>query len=516
MKRLQRISIVCCLIASMICGFMPDLSVDKAMAAERKVKEGPIEQNIIMSEGEEIMEPTVEPGAEPIVEPTVEPTAEPSAEPTVEPTVEPSVEPTAEPSAEPTVEPSAEPTTEPTPTPKPTLKPINVGNIKNLYTTSFGKTKVKLTWTKAKNAKYYEIYRKSKGGSYKKIGQSASTLYTDTKIKFNNNYKYKIVPKAKRKDGKVFTGKAKECIFYNKSFVSTGHQKYSYSEMASDIKSLKKKYHGLVDYEVIGRTADNRNIYDVILGNKKAKKSILVVSTLHAREYMSSLLTMNQIEYYLEKYNGKIAGKSVKNVLSNMSIHYIPMANPDGVTISQFGKSHIRNRSLRSRLYRMGGSSGQWKANARGVDLNRNYPVKFKKRGRPGSSEYTGSRAASENETKAIIKLTKKLKKDKGLKGVINYHAMGSIVFGSCALKGKVKTTTSRMYSLARKMTGYGGSESYNGVDIGNLREYIVYKLRIPSITLEIGRTSCPVPLWEYPWIWRKNKDVVFREAGLF
>ena len=38
MKRLQRIGIVCCLIASMICGFMPDLSVDKAMAAERKVK----------------------------------------------------------------------------------------------------------------------------------------------------------------------------------------------------------------------------------------------------------------------------------------------------------------------------------------------------------------------------------------------------------------------------------------------------------------------------------------------
>lgn len=518
MREIKRTGLVCAIITSIVCCSMPDISVRSAIAAEKKSETNKLERMYVLTEEaeENNFEPTVSPTAEPTVEPTQEPTIEPTVEPTAEPTVEPTEEPTVEPTIEPTVEPTAEPTVEPTP--KPTIKPVKVGNVKQLYTTSLGKNKVRLTWEKAKNAKYYEIYKKDiKKSSYKKIAKTTGTKYIDKKVTFNKSYRYKVVPKAIGKNGRIYKGKSKSVSFNNKTFVSVNHKKYSYSEMSSDIKSLKKKYHGLVDYEIIGKTADKRNVYDVILGNKNAKKSIMVVSTLHAREYMASLLCMNQIEYYLEKYNSKIGGKSVKNLLNNVAIHYIPMANPDGVTISQFGISHIRDKSLRARLYRMvRGSSSQWKANARGVDLNRNYPIKFRTIGSPGSSGYSGSKAASESETKAVVKLTKKLKKSGGLKGVINYHAMGSIVFGSCGIRGKVKTDTSRMYSLARGITGYSSSASYSGVDIGNLREYLIYGLKIPSITLEIGRIPCPGPIYEYPGIWRKNKDLVFREAALF
>ena len=506
MRKFQKTSIVCCIVASMICSTVPNISVGKVTAAEKNVSTVQQESVILLSEENED-----------IVEPTVEPSAEPTTAPSTEPTAEPSEEPSAEPSTEPSTEPSAEPSAEPTETPEPTLSPIKIGSIKHIYTTSISKTKVKLKWTKAKNAKYYEIYRKVKGSSsYKKVAKSSGASYTDKNLKFNKVYTYKLVSKAKRKDGKIFTGKAKTINFYNKMFVSRGHKKYSYSEMSSDIKALKNKYHGLVDYEVIGKTADNRNIYDVVIGNKKAKKSLLVVSTLHAREYAASMVCMSQIEYYLGKYYGKIEGKSVKGLLSNMSIHYVPMANPDGVTISQFGKSHIRDKKLRSRLYKLGGSSTRWKANARGVDLNKNYPARFKVRGRAGSEGYSGSKASSENETKAIVKITKRLKKNYGLKGVVNYHAMGSIIYGSCSIKGKIRTNTSRMYSLARGLTGYSSAGSGGGFGYGNYREYVMYNMRLPSITIEVGRTPCPVPRWEYPGIWNRNKDVVFREAALF
>lgn len=514
MRKFQKTSIVCCIVASMICSTVPNISVGKVTAAEKKVSTVQQESVILLSEeNEDIVEPTVEPSAEP----TTAPSAEPTAEPSVEPSAEPSTEPSTEPSAEPSTEPSAEPSAEPTETPEPTLSPIEIGSIKHLYTTSISKTKVKLTWTKAENAKYYEIYRKVKGASsYKKVGESSGVSYTDKKLKFNKAYTYKLVPKANREDGEIFTGKAKTINFYNKLFVSRGHQKYTYSEMTSDIKALKKKYHGLVDYEVIGKTVDNRNIYDVVIGNKNAKKSLLVVSTLHAREYVASMVCMSQIEYYLGKYYGKIAGKSVKGLLSNMSIHYVPMANPDGVTISQFGKSHIRNKKIRSRLYKLRGSSSRWKANARGVDLNKNYPARFKVRGRAGAEGYSGSKASSENETKAIVKLTTSLKKKNGLKGVVNYHAMGSIIYGSCSIKGKIRTNTSRMYSLARGLTGYSSAGSGGGFGYGNYREYVMYNMGLPSITIEVGRTPCPVPRWEYSGIWNRNKDVVFREAALF
>ena len=52
-----------------------------------------------------------------------------------------------------------------------------------------------------------------------------------------------------------------------------------------------------------------------------------------------------------------IGGIVPAKALKNMQIHYIVMANPDGVMISQI-------------------SSSRWKANAKGVDLNRNFPAK--------------------------------------------------------------------------------------------------------------------------------------------
>lgn len=63
-----------------------------------------------------------------------------------------------------------------------------------------------------------------------------------------------------------------------------------------------------------------------------------------------------------------------------------------------------------------------WKANARGVDLNRNYPVSYRARyQKRGSEGYTGTHAASEPETRAILSLLRKIRKTSKLKGVVNY-----------------------------------------------------------------------------------------------
>ena len=109
--------------------------------------------------------------------------------------------------------------------------------------------------------------------------------------------------------------------------------------------------------------------------------------------------------------------------------------------------------------------------------------------------------------------------KQRQLKGVINYHATGSIVFGGCTKKGKVKEDTQRMYDLARAVTGYADSAAYekeHSGGVGSLREYIVYKQKIPSITLEVGWAACPGPISEFPAIWGRNRTLVLEEAMLF
>jgi predicted deacylase len=255
--------------------------------------------------------------------------------------------------------------------------------------------------------------------------------------------------------------------------------------------ALAKLYSDYCTLTSIGTSVNGRQIYDLAVGDPNAEKSMLVVCTLHAREYICSAIAMEQIEYYLQHYNGRINGSKASDVFAKVQVHYIVMANPDGVMISQTKNS-------------------RWKANANGVDLNRNFPsTPFYVRGTKGAEGYSGKKALSEPESKAIATLTKKLIKNQNLLGVINYHAMGQIVFGNCTDKSLKKDTTT-MYRLARKLTGYSSASSYSSATFGNYREYVMYQLGVPSITIEIGSTTAPCSFWEYASAYSKNKNVVF------
>ena len=62
-----------------------------------------------------------------------------------------------------------------------------------LTATTKSKSSIILSWAKAAGAKNYEIYRAtSKNGSYKKIKTTTSLTYTDTKLKSNKTYYYKV------------------------------------------------------------------------------------------------------------------------------------------------------------------------------------------------------------------------------------------------------------------------------------------------------------------------------------
>lgn len=303
------------------------------------------------------------------------------------------------------------------------------------------------------------------------------------------------------------------------AIVNTGHQKYSYGEMKTDLKKLEEKYEENCQVNIIGKSLDKRNLYEVVLGNPEAEKHLLVIANLHAREYMTVQLCMKQIEYTLSNYNKKISGSRVSKVLDEVAVHYIPSSNPDGTAISQFGFGSIRNKKLRNALRRMGGSSRRWKANARGVDLNRNWAAAFRRKGRPGSSGYHGKKAASEPETKNLVKWVNKLKKKGKIVGVISYHSTGSIIYGRVAgqASSRVKKQTKRMTSTARSLTHYRlmPTESLQAANSCS-REYFLYRKAIPCITLEVGRGSCPLSSREFPSIWRKHKNLVLREAMLF
>ena len=101
-------------------------------------------------------------------------------------------------------------------------------------------------------------------------------------------------------DTNANAGQQADNSYYNQTLsnpVVNPVDKYSYSQMINDISALASRYPGTVTVKSIGKSADGRDIYDVIVGNPNASKKILFQGAIHAREYIVVPLMMQQLEY---------------------------------------------------------------------------------------------------------------------------------------------------------------------------------------------------------------------------
>ena len=305
-------------------------------------------------------------------------------------------------------------------------------------------------------------------------------------------------------------------------FYFAGQEMYTYQRMEADIQLLKARYEG-VTVDSIGTTVDGRNIYRIVIGNPNADKKMLVLASIHAREYITTPLVMRQIQEMLDrKANGETA-------LNEVCIQFVPMANPDGVEISQRALNGLTKDSSKQSVRRIIESwsdwgllenqdkynwyLNKWKNNVNGVDLNHNFPTPGwaqlnDNRGKASSEFYKGPSAASEPETQAIIKLGNEQK----FSQVLNYHAQGQIIYWSQMHAAKeVLEKDKAMGLIAARRTGYALVDpSADGSRYGaGFKDWLDWEKGIPNITLEVGLGVSPVPENQIEKIWQQNKGLL-------
>ena len=128
-------------------------------------------------------------------------------------------------------------------------------------------------------------------------------------------------------------------------------EKYSYDQMVQDLNTLQGRYGAHLQVHAIGTSLDGRTLYEAVLGNPDAPKHILIHGGIHAREYMTPLLVMKQLEYGAEFYDtGTFRGEPYSGILNSVAVHFVPMVNPDGIALSQFGLDAIRSEELRQQI----------------------------------------------------------------------------------------------------------------------------------------------------------------------
>jgi len=167
--------------------------------------------------------------------------------------------------------------------------------------------------------------------------------------------------------------------------------------------------------EVVGRSVEDRPIRATRIGDPEAPVTVLAVGSIHGSE---------------------TAGHAVIRALrrrtppAGIQLWLVTTGNPDGAAA---GTRH----------------------NARSVDLNRNFPRRWRGGGRPGDVYYPGPSAASEPETRVLQRLVERIEPDV----TVWYHqALALTNYSAGADRAVVRAYARRTRLPARELPRYRGT----------------------------------------------------------
>ncbi|MET1029358.1 M14 family zinc carboxypeptidase [Domibacillus tundrae] len=342
----------------------------------------------------------------------------------------------------------------------------------------------------------------SKNGTLTSIGRLQAGVALDTRAAYRDYYIVDI-------GGRTAYIRKTDVTLYTGNYVDP-FKTMTYKQMVQDLKELVLWHPDIASLDVIGKSVDGRDLYALKLGT--GKEEILVNASHHAREHITTNVVMEMVDQYahLFKTNGSMNGYAARSILQKASIYFVPMVNPDGVSLVQLGANSAKNKAAILKLN--GGSSNfsAWKANIRGVDLNRQYPADWKNiccdPGKPSSQNYKGPMALSEPESKAMHDFVLK----HSFKTSASYHSSGQIIFWHFYQSGARK---SRDLALAKKVsrkTGYSLVAARSNPSGGGFNDWFIQNEQKPGVTIEVSPYigNRPVPIIYFSSIWKQNDSI--------
>ncbi|MGX9134684.1 M14 family zinc carboxypeptidase [Rummeliibacillus sp. JY-2-4R] len=347
---------------------------------------------------------------------------------------------------------------------------------------------------------------------------TTNSVYSSSGKKIGTIFKGQVVSlKALKGDQGIidFMGKSGyvNLKYFNHSNMVNGSKNITYGMYNYYVRVIAQLYPEFTKVEKIGESVQGRSIYALRVGN--GKKEILMDAALHAREHMTTNVLMEMIDTYTESYrkNSKYAGYNVKSTLDKTSIWFVPMMNPDGVTLVQKGLSGIDSKYRTTlKKYNQGSTNfNRWKANGRGVDLNRNFDGIWKYLAATPKSymNYKGPSVFSEPESKALKAFVER----HHFKTNLSYHSSGQIVYWFNFQTGSNRTRDLNLAKSVARITGYSVVPPLYYRGSGSSADWFILNQKKPGLTIEIApyAGNGPVPHSYWSSVWNKNKTI-----GLF
>lgn len=317
----------------------------------------------------------------------------------------------------------------------------------------------------------------------------------------------------KASDSAAFKPAANALLDWPSEYINVT-QTVTYQRCMQDMKEIAAAYPDLARIETIGDSVMGNPINAIVLGKPGAGARILVQASMHAREMISSLVALRQAECILKAatMGATYQGVKVSALLGSVEIWVVPMTNPDGARLVYEGLAAVPPSmpALAASLKKMNKNSKSfyhWKANANGVDLNRNFDANWKtdpKYKKPGMQNYAGPSPFSEPETVALRDLT--AAKDFAM--TLSYHSSGKLIYWNDP-NGGPNDLNQYIAKEVKSHTGYRILAPAAQAPSGGYRDWYVKQYKRPGLTIELGSGYCPLPMSSFASIWSGNRFVL-------
>jgi len=284
---------------------------------------------------------------------------------------------------------------------------------------------------------------------------------------------------------------------------------YRYQDLKKDLHRIEENFSNQVELITIGSSVEGRQLYALRVGS--GDKKVIIHGAHHAREWMTSRLIVDFINHLLTDLSWPWLSLR-EDWLTEVTIWFIPMINPDGVTLVQDGADLFSNR-----LELIDWNNGStdftgWKANSRGVDLNRQYPTGWDSiQNDPGvqsASNYKGQKPLTEPEVQALYQFVNQHAFDCALA----YHSSGEEIFWRYNLSDEQAKPYRELAENLAEVTRYQLIEPEGTPSGGGFTDWFLTEFEKPSFTIEIAPSIGPRPVPDllYERVFHTNELVLY------
>lgn len=255
-----------------------------------------------------------------------------------------------------------------------------------------------------------------------------------------------------------------------------------------------------VDLGVMGYSTMNMPIYSVHLGEYNGKQ-LLIEGGIHAREYPSTLVLLDIIEYLSTT---TLAG----------GLYIVPLANPDGARLVLDGLDWLNCDKQKNYILDINNGSdfSQWKADIMGVDLNVNFDALWGEGSQnvfcPSPANFVGYYPESEREVRNLIAYSYQVRPDLTL----SFHTKGEVIYYGFELLSPENLARDRQIAeFISTINGYTPIQTVGSV--AGYSDWVSEYLGVPAFTIELAPVTAPTPITEeyIAPAFEANKDVPVR-----